>query len=85
LTSTSRPIRRGRSERVFGTLQDRLINGLAKAGIREIKAANAWIRDVYLPAHNAAILNMNEMWRPRGCNFIVSTPPRIRKLVALSQ
>jgi transposase len=47
------PEARGRSERTFGTLQDRLIKELAKAGITEIAAANAWIRDVYLPEHNA--------------------------------
>jgi hypothetical protein len=47
------PEARGRSERMFGTLQDRLIKELAKAGCREIDAANAWIRDVYLPVHNA--------------------------------
>jgi transposase len=47
------PEARGRSERMFGTLQDRLIKELAKAGITEIAAANTWIRDVYLPAHNA--------------------------------
>ena len=35
------PEARGRSERMFGTLQDRLIKELAKAGIREIGAANA--------------------------------------------
>jgi transposase len=47
------PQARGRSERLFGTLQDRLIKELAKAGITAIAAANAWIRDVYVPAHNA--------------------------------
>jgi transposase len=47
------PEARGRSERMFGTLQDRLIKELAKAGIGEVAAANAWIRDAYLPAHNA--------------------------------
>src|ERR1700726_4321789 len=47
------PEARGRSERMFGTLQDRLIKELAKAGIRAIDGANAWIRDVYLPEHNA--------------------------------
>ena len=47
------PEARGRSERMFATLQDRLIKELAKAGIRAPDAANAWIRDVYLPAHNA--------------------------------
>jgi transposase len=43
---------RGRSERLFGTLQDRLIKELAKAGLHEIEAANAWIRQVFLPDHN---------------------------------
>ena len=47
------PEARGRSERMFATLQDRLIKELAKAGLTAIEAANAWIRDVYLPAHNA--------------------------------
>jgi hypothetical protein len=47
------PQARGRSERMFGTLQDRLIKELAKQGCREIDAANAWIREVYLPVHNA--------------------------------
>jgi len=47
------PEARGRSERMFGTLQDRLTKELAKAGIADIAAANRWIREVYLPAHNA--------------------------------
>jgi transposase len=47
------PEARGRSERMFGTLQDRLIKELAKASITTIDAANAFIREVYLPAHNA--------------------------------
>ena len=38
---------------MFGTLQDRLIKELAKAGLRGIDAANQWIGQVYLPAHNA--------------------------------
>src|SRR5262249_2304754 len=47
------PEARGRSERMFGTLQDRLAKELAHAGIRESEAANRFIRDVFLPAHNA--------------------------------
>jgi hypothetical protein len=47
------PQARGRSERAFGTLQDRLVKELRLAGITEIEAANAFIREVYLPAHNA--------------------------------
>ncbi len=43
---------RGRSERMFGTLQDRLIKELRLAGIRDVATANAWIRESYLPGHN---------------------------------
>ena len=46
------PEARGRSERMFGTLQDRLIKELALAGITDMVAANAWIKQVYLPTHN---------------------------------
>ena len=48
------PQARGRSERAFGTLQDRLPKELRLAGITTVEAANAFIRDVYLPAHNAS-------------------------------
>jgi hypothetical protein len=47
------PQARGRSERLFGTLQDRLIKELKLVGIREVDTANRWIREVYLPDHNA--------------------------------
>jgi len=47
------PQARGRSERVFQTLQDRLVKELALAGIVTIEAANVFIRDRYIPAHNA--------------------------------
>ena len=47
------PEARGRSERAFRTLQDRLPKELALAGVTEVEAANAFIREVYLPAHNA--------------------------------
>jgi transposase len=46
------PEARGRSERMFGTLQDRLIKELRLAGIRDVATANAWIRTSYLPDHN---------------------------------
>ena len=47
------PEARGRSERMFGTLQDRLPKELKLAGIRDVAAANRFIHEVYLPAHNA--------------------------------
>jgi transposase len=47
------PEARGRSERMFGTLQDRLPKELRLAGIADIDAANRFLAEVYLPAHNA--------------------------------
>ena len=38
---------------MFGTLQDRLVNELRLARITTIEEANAFIREVYLPEHNA--------------------------------
>ena len=46
------PEARGRSERAFGTLQDRLVKELALAGIATAEAANRFIADTYLPDHN---------------------------------
>jgi transposase len=47
------PQARGRSERLNRTLQDRLVNELRVAGITTLPAANAYLREVYLPQHNA--------------------------------
>ncbi len=43
------PQARGRSEPMFGTLQRRLPNESSLFGIRDIDAANRYIREVYLP------------------------------------
>jgi transposase len=47
------PEARGRSERAFRTLQDRLPKELRLAGIGGIEAANRWLAEVYIPEHNA--------------------------------
>ncbi len=47
------PEARGRSERMFRTLQDRLPKDLALAGIRDVEAANRYLREVWLAGHNA--------------------------------
>ena len=47
------PQARGRSERMFGTLQDRLPKEIKRADITTIGAANRFLREVYLAAHNA--------------------------------
>lgn len=46
------PQARGRSERMFGTLQDRLPKELKLAGIDTVEAANDWLRDTYMAEHN---------------------------------
>jgi len=46
------PEARGRSERAFGTLQDRLCKELALAEITTVEAANRYIEEVYVPDHN---------------------------------
>ena len=47
------PQARGRSERLNRTFQDRLVNELRVAGIATLEAANAYLRDVFVPQHNA--------------------------------
>ena len=46
------PEARGRSERLFRTLQDRLPKELRLAGISTIEAANRWLQEHYLAEHN---------------------------------
>ena len=46
------PEARGRSERMFATLQDRLVKEPALAGITGMEAANRYLRETYLPRHN---------------------------------
>jgi transposase len=46
------PQARGRSERLFGTLQDRLPKEFRVRGIKTIEEANAYLKDVYIPRHN---------------------------------
>ena len=50
------PQARGRSERAFGTHQERLPKELAAAGIRTMTQANRYLAEVYLPAFNAEFM-----------------------------
>jgi len=47
------PQARGRSERAFRTLQDRLPKELALAGVTALEDANRFIGKIHIPAHNA--------------------------------
>jgi transposase len=46
------PEARGRSERMFGTLQNRLPQELRAAGIKTMAQANRYLGQTYLPEHN---------------------------------
>jgi transposase len=46
------PQAKGRVERMNGTLQDRLVKALRLEGISELKAANAYLRQTFLPSFN---------------------------------
>jgi transposase len=50
------PEARGRSERAFRTLQDRLPKELALAGITERAAANQYLTEQFIPQHNARFM-----------------------------
>lgn len=47
------PQAKGRVERGFKTHQDRLVKELRLASINDIDGANRFLREVYIPAHNA--------------------------------
>ena len=55
------PEARRRSERMFGTLQDRLVNELRLAGITDRAGANRYLQDDYLPRHNARFMVVPEL------------------------
>ena len=65
------PQARGRSERAFGTLQNRLVKELSLAGITEIEAANRFIEESYLPDHNRRFATKPEL----EASAFVSPPP----------
>ena len=52
ITHARSPQAKGRVERLFGTLQDRLVKELRLKDISTIKEANNFIENEYLPKHN---------------------------------
>lgn len=77
------PEARGRSERVFRTLQDRLTKDLKLAGITtDVAAANRYLSAVYLPLHNArfAILPAEA-----GSAFVPAAPKEWRDVLCIQE
>ena len=76
------PEARGRSERMFSTLQDRLPRELALAGIVDIEAANRFIAQTYLPAHNARFA------RPAAVDdsaFVTADPQQLAQILCIEE
>jgi hypothetical protein len=76
------PQARGRSERAFRTLEDRLPKELALAGTTDVDAANTWLREVYLPAHNARFAVAAEA---EGTAFVAVAPQQWREVLCLQE
>jgi transposase len=76
------PQARGRSERVFHTLQDRLTKELALAQIMTMEAANVFLRDVYVPAHNARFAIKAEQ---EGAAFVAVAGVDLREILCIQE
>jgi hypothetical protein len=76
------PEARGRSERAFRTLQDRLPKELALAGITTIAAANRWLAETYWPAHNAAFAVAPA---ETGSAFVADRTGRVRDILCIQE
>lgn len=74
------PEARGRSERMFSTLQDRLPKELRLAGIGDVEAANRFIREVYLPEHNARFTRPAEIAESA---FVAADPALLREILCI--
>lgn len=76
------PEARGRSERAFRTLQDRLPKELRLAGIRDVETANRWLAEVYLPEHNARFAVAAEQ---DGSAFVADTAQAWRDILCIQE
>ena len=74
------PEARGRSERAFRTLQDRLPKELA--GIETVEAANRWLADTYIAAHNATFAITAEQ---EGSAFVADASAAWREILCIQE
>jgi transposase len=76
------PQARCRSERVFGTLQDRLPKEFALAGITTVEAANRWLREVYIAEHNERFAIEAEQ---EGSAFVADATGAWREILCIQE
>jgi hypothetical protein len=76
------PQARGRSERVFHTLQDRLSKEFKLAGIETVEAANRWLRDSFIADHNERFAIQAEQ---AGSAFVVDRAEAWREILCVQE
>jgi len=76
------PQARGRSERAFGTLQDRLPKELALAGITTVEAANRWLRETYIADYNKRFAIAAEQ---EGSAFVADATGAWREILCIQE
>jgi Helix-turn-helix domain len=77
------PQARGRSERMFGTLQGRLPKELSLFGISDVDAANRYIREVYLPVHNEQFATPSQIAEDSA--FVACDPASLADILCIEQ
>jgi len=74
------PQARGRSERAFRTLQDRLPKEFRLAGINHVEAANRWLKEHYIAEHNRAFAIAPEQ---AGSAFVPDRAQAFREILCV--
>jgi transposase len=75
------PQAKGRIERRFGVLQDRMIADMRLAGITDMGASNKWLEELYIDAHNAMFAKPAP---EKGSAFRKISKKEVRRLVAFA-
>jgi transposase len=76
------PQARGRSERIFRTLQDRLPKELALAGVADLDAANRFIAETFLPDYNGRFAIPAA---EPGSTFVAAAPRQWQDVLCLQE
>jgi transposase len=76
------PEARGRSERAFRTLQDRLPKEFRLAAISGIDAANRWLAETYIPSYNAQFAVAAEQ---PGSAFVADAAGAWREILCIQE
>jgi Helix-turn-helix domain len=76
------PEARGRMERAFGTLQQRLPPELRRAGATTPEAANAYLRDMFVPAYNE---RFGKPAAEEGSAFVAYTGVPLREVLCVQE